>query len=196
MIPKEKERRSYIRGDFSFQVKFRIMSPDECRLRKRTSSEVTFLSEKKLKLEAVLDDSTGSTATVNASLVDFLVRMDEKLDQILSMLMDKEDPSRKYKEGLGVDISATGMGILTDMPVVPKQSIQADIILSRMPLIRLNVMGEIVQVIPATEDEKTMYHIGVRFVDLNANDKEKIIKCVLQNERAVIRERKRQKELR
>jgi PilZ domain-containing protein len=193
MIPKVKERRSYVRGDFSYHVKFRIVSPDEYRLKKLTGHQISFADEKKLKIETVLDDTKDTDMTINTGLIEYLVRIDEKLDQILSMLSDSDERKKQFKHGFGVDISATGMGIITDIPVVPGQHIQANIILSRLPLIRLDVMGEVVQVMPVSGEDKSMYHIGIQFMDMNSNDKEKIIKCVFRNERASIRERKRSK---
>ena len=192
MIPKLKERRSYVRGDFSYSVKFRVMTPDECKLREMAGNKMSFFEQKTLKIASILDDSTDSANPIPDGLVEFLVRMDEKLDHILTLMTENENVKEEFKQGLGVDISATGMGIIADLPVVPKQTIQANIILSRLPLISLDVIGEVVQVMPATKDDKRMYHIGIRFLDLNAIDKEKIIKCVFQNERAAIRERKRQ----
>ena len=191
MIPKVKERRSYIRGDFSYSVKFRILSPDECELRKITGKQVSFSDQKQLKIATVLDDREDNTSTIPTGLSEFLIRMDGKLDQILSILTDNEDCNQQFQQGLGVDISATGMGIITDIPVVPKHTIQAKIILSKLPLICMDVIGEVIQVMPAAKKDKSMYHIGIQFLDLSSSDKEKLIKCVFQNERAAIRERKR-----
>jgi len=194
MIPNAKERRSYVRGDFSYNVKFRILSLEECELRKMTGKQLSFSDQKQLKIATGLDDREDSASYIPAGLTEFLLRMDEKLDQILSILAENEGCNQQFQQGLGVDISATGMGIITDIPVVPKQTIQAKIILSQLPLICLDVTGEVVQVMPAAKKDKSMYHIGIQFLDLSSSDKEKIIKCVFQNERAAIRERKRQEE--
>jgi len=194
MIPKVKERRSYVRGDFSYSVKFRILSADECELRKMAGKQMSFPDQKQLKIATVLDDREDSTSTIPAGLVEFLMRMDQKLDQILSLLTDDEGCNYQFHHGLGVDISATGMGIITDIPVVPKQAIQAKIVLSQLPLICLDVMGEVIQVKKSGKKDKNMHHIGIQFLDLSASEKEKIIKCVFQNERVAIRERKLKEE--
>jgi PilZ domain len=191
MSPTLKERRSYVRGDFSYRVKFRVMSSNECKVRKMTNTQISFLDEKKLKMDSVLADSKDAALPLNPGLMEFLVRMDEKLDQILSMLSDNEDANQLFKQGLGVDISATGMGIITDLQVEPNQTIHANIVLSRLPFISIDVIGEIVQVIPSAEEGKPMFHVGIRFLDLEADDKEKIIKCVFQKERASIRKKRR-----
>jgi hypothetical protein len=191
MIPKVNERRSYVRGDFSYKVKFRVMTPDECKIKNMTGNHISIRDEKKLKNATVLADNKETALPLNDGMIEFLIRMDEKLDQIMSMLSESEDPNRLFKQGLGVDISATGMGIITDLSVELGQTIHANVILSRLPFVSLDVIGEIVQAVPTPEDDKTMFHVGIRFLDLGAHDKEKIIKCVFQKERASIRERKR-----
>lgn len=191
MIPKVNERRSYVRGDFSYKVKFRVMTADECKIKNMTGNHISIRDEKKLKNATVLADNKETALPLNDGMIEFLIRMDEKLDQIMSMLSESEDPNRLFKQGLGVDISATGMGIITDLSVEPGQTIHANVILSRLPFVSLDVIGEIVQAVPTPEDDKTMFHVGIRFLDLGAHDKEKIIKCVFQKERASIRERKR-----
>jgi len=195
MIPKVKERRSYVRGDFSYGVKFRVLSQDECRLREMAGNKMSFFEQKELKIASIMDDISDSSNLMPKGLIEFLVRIDDKLDQILTLLTESSECKEELKEGLGVDISATGMGIISDLPVVPKQTIKATITLSRVPLISLDVFGEVIQVMPAAKGDKRMYHIGIRFLELNANDREKIIKCVFQNERAAIRERKRQEDV-
>jgi hypothetical protein len=191
MIPKVNERRSYVRGDFSYKVKFRVMTADECKIKNMTGNHISIRDEKKLKNATVLADNKETALPLNDGMIEFLIRMDEKLDQIMSMLSESEDPNRLFKQGLGVDISATGMGIITDQSVEPGQTIHANVILSRLPFVSLDVIGEIVQAVPTPEEDKTMFHVGIRFLDLGAHDKEKIIKSVFQKERASIRERNR-----
>lgn len=194
MIPKLKERRAYVRGDFSYDVQFRVLSQDECKLREMAGKKISFYEQKQLKIASIMDDISDGNNLIPRGLIEFLVRIDDKLDQVLTLLTESPECKEEFKQGLGVDISATGMGIISELPVVPNQTIKATITLSRVPLISLDVFGEVIQVMPAAKGEKQMYHIGIRFLDLNANDREKIIKCVFQNERAAIRERRRQEE--
>jgi hypothetical protein len=194
MTEQQLERRSFHRGDFSFKVKFRIMPPDEGRLKAMKGKGVLQGSEKILKINDALTDNNEKDAPLNAALIDFLIRMDEKLDQILTALADNNSQDRSFRECRGIDISATGMGIITVHPVKAGQIIEANITLSRLPLVSMDVACEVVQVTRIIENDQTMLHAGVRFLDLDAQDKEKIIKCVFQNERATIREKKRMEE--
>jgi len=194
MTEKQAERRSFHRGDFSFKVKYKIMPPDEGRLKAMTGKGAFRGSEKILKINDALADSNEKDTPLNAALIDFLIRMDEKLDQILAALAENSNPDRPSRECQGIDISATGMGIITAHPVKTGQILETSISLSRLPLISMEVVCEVVQVTRIIENDQNLLHAGVRFLDLDAQDKEKIIKCVFQNERASIREMKRMEE--
>jgi len=190
MTQENEERRSYIRGDFSYKVKFRVMATDECRLEKIAGDPISLRDEKILKIKAITADNKEKDMPLNAALIDFLIQMDEKLDQILSALTDSDSRDLLSRECRGVDISASGMGIITDCPVEAGQIIHANIILSRLPFVSMEVIGRIVQVTTADGEDKNVVHAGIRFLDLEPQDKEKIIKCVFQNERASIRDKK------
>jgi len=40
------------------------------------------------------------------------------------------------------------------------------------------------------EDDQTSYHVGIKFLDLNLNDRERIIACIFQRQREAIRKGK------
>jgi len=191
MAEKQVERRSYHRGDFSFKVMFRVMPPNESRLRAVKGKEGFRSGDKILKISETLADSNEKEAPLNEALIDFLVQMDEKLDQVLAALADDDSSDRPFKECQGIDISATGMGIITAHPVKTGQILETSITLSRLPLISMEAICEVVQVTRIIENDQNLLHAGVRFLDLDAQCKEKIIKCIFQNERACIREMKR-----
>lgn len=188
------ERRSYLRGDFSYKVKFRIMGPDECGCERMVENPLSLRGEKILKAASVCADGFEKEAPVSGAIVDFLLRMDDKLDQILAALSQNDQQDQLFRECLGVDISASGMGIITDRVVAVGQRIHAVVVLSRLPFVSMEVIGEIVQITPGEDRFSGKLHAGIRFLDLEADDMEKIIKCVFQNERAAIREMKRQAE--
>jgi len=85
------------------------------------------------------------------------------------------------------------MKIIVDKPVEPGQIIQANFVLSRFPLVFIDLFGEVDRVTPVDEDGKTIYHLGGKFLDLDPNDRERIIGCVFQMQRGIIRKRKNQR---
>jgi len=184
------ERRSYVRGGFSFKVRFRLLTPEEYQDIKETSNQFGYPDE------GIITDLTDphkadAEVTLNACLIDFLLQMDEKLDQILTKL-SKEEVDRGFlaKQGTGINISGSGMNVVVEEPVELGQIIQAHFVLSRIPLVFINVFGEVLRVKPGDENGTVTYNLGIEFLDLKPSDRERIIACVFQRQRKNIRERK------
>ena len=185
-----KERRSCVRGDFSFKVKFRIITPEEYETMKGTNHQILSPEKKRLIIDSTDTDKTDNGITSNACLIDFLLHMDEKLDQILAMISKDEGDKGLPNQGIGTNISGSGMNIIAEKPVEPGKIIHANFVLSRLPLVLIDVFGEVVRVAPVDEDGKTTYHLGIKFLDLDPNDRERIIACVFQRQREIIRKSK------
>ena len=184
------ERRSYVRGDVSFKVKFKLMSPDEYQDLKRSGKEIFSHDKKEKGIDITDTDNKDANITPNTSLIDFLLYMDEKLDQILDFVSKDVADKESLNQGIGSNISGSGMNIITDKPLEPGKIIHTNFVLSRFPLVFIDVFGEVVRVTPVDEDGKTSYHAGTKFLDLRLNDRERIIASVFQSQREAIRRKK------
>jgi c-di-GMP-binding flagellar brake protein YcgR len=129
----------------------------------------------------------GTKLGADPSLVSFLLHLDQKLDQILSILNRDRDEKCLTGQGLGVNISGSGMNVIVDKPVENGQILHTKFLLSKYPLVFMDVYGEVVRVIPMSEGDETTYHLGVQFMDLNVGDRERIISSVFQKQREEIR---------
>jgi len=187
------ERRSYVRGAFSFKVNFRLLTPGEYQEIKEMGKQFGYPDEE-IITDLTDPDKAGAEITLNACLIDFLLQMDEKLDQILTRLSkDEEDRGFLVKQGIGTNISGAGMNVMVEEPVELGQVIQAHFVLSRIPLVFIDTFGEVLRVAPVDENGTITYNLGIEFLDLKHNDRERIIACVFQRERKSIRERKSHK---
>jgi len=184
------ERRSYVRGDVSFKVKFKIMSPDEYQDLTKSNKEIFSHDKREKGIDITDTDNKDSNITPNTSLIDFLLYMDEKLDQILDFVSKDVADKESLNQGIGSNISGSGMNIITDKPLEPGKIIHTNFVLSRFPLVFIDVFGEVVRVTPVDEDGKTSYHAGTKFLDLRLNDRERIIASVFQSQREAIRRKK------
>jgi len=184
------ERRSYLRGAFSFNVRFRLLTPEEYQDIKETSNQFGYPDEETIT-DLTDPDKADGGITLNACLIDFLLQMDEKLDQILTKL-SKEEVDRGFlaKQGIGTNISGSGMNVVVEEPVELGQIIQAHFVLSRIPLVFIDAFGEVLRVKPLDENGTVTYNLGIEFLDLKPSDRERIIACVFQRQRKSIRERR------
>jgi len=183
------ERRSYVRGDFSFKIKFKTMTSDEYEGLVRSSEEISPHFQKEPGIDIDNKKIDADTA-IDPSLVNYLVRMDEKLDLILELLEKDNKIEGLFKPGLGVNISGSGMNIMVDRPVGTGQVIHSKFYLSKIPLVFMDLFGEVVHVAKVDECGKTLYSLGIKFLDLSVNDQERIIASVFQRQRGALRQKK------
>jgi c-di-GMP-binding flagellar brake protein YcgR len=113
--------------------------------------------------------------------------MDEKIDKILRMLEKEKGIDTSDSYGQGIDISASGMRVVIDSPAKQGDIIKSNFLLSKNPLIFVDVYGEIVWVKKKEAPNGTLHQMGVRFLDLQLGIKEKIISCIFQKQREDIR---------
>lgn len=183
-----KDRRTYVRGDLSFKVKYREVSREEYERVKEAGDQFLSLSNR-AGFDVSDTDRKDNETTPNASMIDFLVHLDEKVDQILALLSNKEVPDGVFRQGMGLNISGSGMNVLVDEPLDHGKIIHANFVLTKFPIVFIKVFGEVDRVTPMKEDGKTLYKLGIEFLDLNPNDREKIIACVFQKQRETLRKR-------
>jgi hypothetical protein len=183
------ERRSYVRGNFSFKIKFKIMSLDEYEALLNSRDSRFSLFEEAQGVEAA-DNAQSSDTSIDASLMNYLVRLDEKLDLILELLTKDNEAADLFEQAIGVNISGSGMNIMVDQPVETGQIIHSKIYLSRIPMVFLDAFGEVVRSSEVNECGKILYSLGVNFLDLSVNDQERIITTVFKSQRGDLRKRK------
>ncbi len=180
------KNRSYVRGDFTFKVNFKLMTPEEYSALNSLAGEG--VTPAMLATDNVKKNLLGA---VDASLINFFFQIDEKLDQILKLLSQDQANQILPYQGVGLDISGSGMKIEIDQPVETGKIMHAKILLSKFPFVFIDVFGEILWVEPVEEDARTFYYSGIKFFDLSPDHRERIISSVFQREREAIRNKRK-----
>jgi hypothetical protein len=183
------ERRSYVRGNFSFKIKFKTMTSDEYEGLVRSDNAIPLYFLKEPGID-IADKNMGVDTSVDSSLVDYLVLIDEKLDLILELLAKDCKIEGMFNQGIGMNISGSGMNIVVDSPVETGQIIHSKFYLSKTPLVFMDIFGEVVRSTKVDECGKTLYSLGIKFLDISVNDQERIITSIFQRQRGVLRKRK------
>ena len=180
------ERRSFVRGNFSFNVKFKTMTKDEYEDLKKTNEAIfpTFKQEQGIDIK---EREINGSHLDSASLINHLVQIDEKLDLILGLLSKDNNIESLYRQAVGLNISGSGMNIMVDRSVECGRVIHTKFYLSKFPLVYMDIFGEVVYVAPVDKDGRNHYKLGIKFLDLSINDRERIISSVFQRHRGDIR---------
>jgi hypothetical protein len=183
------ERRSYVRGNFSFKIKFKTMTSNEYESLVKPDEASPPYFQKETGIE-ITDQKNGVDTAVDPSLVNYLSLIDEKLDLILELLTKDSEIEGLFNQGIGMNISGSGMNIMVDQPVESGQIIHSKFYLSKTPLVFLDIFGEVVRSTKVDECGQVMYSLGIKFLDISVNDQERIITSVFQRQRSVLRKRK------
>jgi len=184
------ERRVFVRESFFFKVKFqRLTEAEYQRVREKWAERLSF-DRKILKLEDFDADTNHGAPPLDPHLLDFLLQMDDKLDQLIAHLTGEGKRDGRMEEGEGVDLGGGGMKIKLENPLSVGQLLQADLLLSRLPFVRVHIFGEVLHVNTRFMGEGACWEVGVRFLDLDSEDRERIIACVFQRQREALRKRK------
>ena len=180
------ERRSFVRGNFSFNVKFKTMTKDEYEYLKKTNEAIFPTFKQELGVE-IKDREINADHLASASLINHLFQIDEKLDLILELLSNDKTVKGLYSQGVGLNISGSGMNIMVNRYVEYGRVIHTKFYLSKFPLVYMDIFGEVVHVTQVDKDGRTHYNIGIKFLDLSMNDRERIISSVFLRHRGDIR---------
>ena len=135
------EKRSYVRGNFSFKIKFKTMTSDEYEGIVRSNEAISSHFQKEPGID-IDDKKIDAITAIDPSLVNYLVLIDEKLDLILELLEKDNKIKGLFNQGRGMNISGSGMNIMVDIPVETGQIIHSKFYLSKIPLVFMDLFGE------------------------------------------------------
>ncbi len=185
----KKERRSDVRGNFTFQIKYKIMTAEELEDLKSFDKAI-FSSSNNAHSVDIIASEISTESTANAALINYILQIDEKLDQILELLSKDGSAAAPFRPGLGQNISGSGMQIVIEQPVESGQIINAKFFLSKAPLVFMDIFGKVTRVAQQDEDGRVLYKVAIKFLDLNISDRERIIASVFKKQRGDLRKRK------
>lgn len=198
-----RERREYVRAPLWVEVEFTVMDRHEYEARVRSEPRPSCRSVSQPALSIDEARQYEADSTFRSNLIDFLIHMDDKLDRLLELVSKisgpkastgKHDKDEVPFVGQGSDISGAGMSVICDKALEPGQILKASFMISRFPLIPLVLFGEVLRAAPVEQDGRHRYQVVVRFIDLDEEDREKIIAYTFQVQRDAIRKEKRGKE--
>ena len=197
------ERREYVRAPLQVDVEFTVVDGDEYEAVRQSEHQTfrRFISQAALSFNE--RGQYEADSSFQSNLIDFLIHIDDKLDRVLKLLSNVsglEASASKDDKGdedlfvaQGSDIGGTGMSVICDRALEPGQILKARFMISRFPVIPLVLFGRVVRVTPVQEDGKQRYHVVVRFIDLDEEDREKVIAYTFQAQRDAIRKEKKEK---
>jgi len=182
--------RVFARESFFFKVRFQRLSETDFEKARTEWAERASFDRKGLKLEELDADTNHGAPPVDPHLWDFLLQLDDKLDRLMAHFTGDGSRDQRAEEGIGLDVGGGGMRVRVDNRLDVGQRLQAELLLMRVPFVCVHVFGEVVHVTENPTEPGSRWEARVRFLDLDSEEQERIIACVFQRQREVLRKRK------
>ena len=180
------EKREFVRTDLSIQA---TLAPiDQKELGRRLSLKQIFSSDR----DAASDDPDASNSTKQAiyDLAEFLIQIDEKIDRIADFLGIGPADEDSLQVIRTLYISGSGISMVVTHPLQVGQLLDVSLSIPGFPLGVFRAQGKIMRSSRLMGDESHLYEAGVRFLDLNEEQRERLISFTFRQQRKVIREKK------
>lgn len=131
----------------------------------------------------------------NTQMVNMMQSLHAKMDAILMYLMER-DVEEKWGAQMPVDISASGIRFASDEPYEINQILRLEIMLRIAPPRPIFTLAEVVRIDdgdPGWRTEKA-HRIATRYIDLDDNDRDRIVKRIFDVQRMLLRRHRQDKD--
>jgi c-di-GMP-binding flagellar brake protein YcgR len=185
------EKRNFVRASLTFDVKFRVVDKEEYRLSQKKISQLAPETEESQYIDGGTGPAWLESAGIEPELVKFLMHLNDKLDRILAMVSKDPSETIRFQRGTAVNIGGAGMKMAVESPVRVGEFVHIQLVLSRKPLMHLDVYGNVVRVDAPSGESSGFYYLGIKFLDLDldVNTREKIIASIFKRQRQTLREK-------
>jgi c-di-GMP-binding flagellar brake protein YcgR len=184
-----REKRDFVRASLTFDVKFRVVDKEEYELSQKKISQLAPEAEDSQYIDGRIDTARLEDAGLDRELIRFLVHLNDKLDSILAAVSKDTSETIRFHKGTAVDIGGAGMKMAVESPVLVGEFVHIQLVLSRKPLMHIDVYGQVVRVDAPAGGCSGFYYLGIKFSDLDVNTREKIIASIFKHQRRTLRER-------
>ncbi|MBW1697431.1 MAG: PilZ domain-containing protein [Deltaproteobacteria bacterium] len=185
---KFQEKREFVRADFSIRASVKLL--DRSAFESRQSVKRLLSSYRNPYPGQTVDRDEAYTESMFSDLTGFLIQINEKLDRIISLIgADKQEPnSIEVKETL--NISGSGVSLIVGRAVEVGQLLDISLNIPTFPMGVFKTQGEIIRVTPHADGHEDLFEVGIRFLNLTDDERERLIGYIFSQQRRNIREQK------
>lgn len=185
-MPVEDERRSVLRVPLPVQLWFNVLQTEKDYMR----GDITTVAA--LPFNDFIPEIEG-----REDLERFLVRIDNKLDLILSILADKIGRKDYQFKGAVIDVSENGLKMASSEELDVERHLEMGMVLPIPPYRTMDMAGKIIWKTESDETENggTLKLYGIQFTNILPHDQDEIVHWVFQKQREAIRMNKEKEDI-
>lgn len=182
-----REKRDFVRASLTFDVKFRVVDKEEYELSQKKISQLAPKVEESQYIDGLISTTQLENAGLDRELIKFMIHLNDKLDNILSAVSKDTSETIRFHKGTAVDIGGAGMRMAVESPVRVGEFVHIQLVLSRQPLMHIDVYGQVVRVDAPSGGCGGFYYLGIKFSDLDVQTREQIIASIFKRQRQTLR---------
>ena len=178
-MPGSDERRNELRVNLPIQVWFNVLGSQEEYLRGHSVATLRLAPAARSEPEITGKDE----------LERFLLRLDQKLDFVISLLTDKLGRKKYRHKGVVVDVSENGLRTNSPIPLEIGAALEIGLVLPHMPYRVMDIAADVVWKQDAAPKDGP-FLVGLKFVNVLPQDQDEIVHWIFQKQREEIRARR------
>ncbi len=130
-----------------------------------------------------------------SNVMNLFYALDAKLDAIMAFLIER-DVEQRWGELVPVDLSASGVRFLSHERYDIKTLLRLEMMLQSMPPRPIITLAEVLRVDDSAEGKsENDWRIAVRFIDIDAGDRDRIVRRVFDVQRMMLRREREARDL-
>jgi len=133
---------------------------------------------------------TGSDGPFLTQLAHFLIQIDKKLDYLIEKLEVEDQTQERFEVISTKDISGSGLNMIIAGPVEIGQVLQVAVQLPNFPFNMVYALGKIIRLASVEDERENLSEVGINFVEIGEEDREKLISYSFTEQRRAIRNSK------
>lgn len=185
---KGEEKREFVRTDLSIQATLAPIGQNK--LGRKLSLKQVFSSDRDETLDDPDAEISDSTKNAIYDLAEFLIQIDEKIDRITDFLGIDSTDEDSLQVIRTLNISGSGISMVITRPLEVGQLLDISLSIPDFPLGVFRAQGEVMRSSQLKGKEFHLYEAGIRFLDLNEEQRERLISFTFRQQRRTIRQRK------
>jgi PilZ domain-containing protein len=182
---KGEEKREFVRTDLSIQAT--VAPIDRNEPGRKLCLKQIFSSDPD---EGDAPDASNATKHAIYDLAEFLIQINKKIDRITDFLGIDPSDAGLLQVIRTLNISGSGISLVITHPLEIGQLLDVSLSIPVFPLGVFRGQGEVMRNSRLAGKESHLYEAGIRFLDLNDEQREMLISFTFRQQRKAIRQRK------
>ncbi len=182
----EEEKRQFVRA--SLNIDARVKPLDKEGLDRKHHMKSAFSSLPLPGGSSEDSDRIGTQDSVISYLMEFMFQINEKLDIVIDLLGGERSNQNTIGVQETVNISGSGVSLVVSTSVDVGLLLDISLFIPNFPLGVFNVQGEVIRVEPKRGDNSGLFEIGIKFLNMSDEERERLIAFTFHQQRQTIRD--------